>query len=289
MRQGFTLIELMIVIAIIAIIAAIAIPNLLESRVTANENAASTSLKSAIFAGEVQYRSGTYNDLDGDNQGEYGHLGQMSGYLDTYGARADDGAGNNVVVGTPILGRDNAASEGELTLVGREFDASGPTYVTLGDPPAAPALGLDTTAETWQCTIDSSNGYFYCSALPIQGDMDFLVAADQTAINRGERFFVAGACPEDFGTTGRRIFYLTQEGNVLTKAADAAFFAVSGNLVTGTDAGSAVDGAANNPMVLSAMECFTTTPGTPAANFAAAMTNATSQVNRDPVWNRASD
>jgi prepilin-type N-terminal cleavage/methylation domain-containing protein len=71
MRQAFTLIELMIVIAIIAIIAAIAIPNLLESRITANESAAAASLKSGIFAGEVQFSAGAYSDMDGDGRGEY--------------------------------------------------------------------------------------------------------------------------------------------------------------------------------------------------------------------------
>jgi prepilin-type N-terminal cleavage/methylation domain-containing protein len=45
MKRGFTLIELMIVVAIIAIIATIAIPNLMESRKSANESNAIAALK----------------------------------------------------------------------------------------------------------------------------------------------------------------------------------------------------------------------------------------------------
>jgi len=65
MRTGFTLIELMIVIAIIAIIAAIAIPNLLESRISSNEAAAAASLKSGVFPAEVQFQAGNYVDNGG--------------------------------------------------------------------------------------------------------------------------------------------------------------------------------------------------------------------------------
>jgi prepilin-type N-terminal cleavage/methylation domain-containing protein len=71
MRHGFTLIELMIVIAIIAIIAAIAIPNLLESRVSAQEAASATALKSGILPAEVQFQAGAYLDADGNGLGEY--------------------------------------------------------------------------------------------------------------------------------------------------------------------------------------------------------------------------
>ncbi|HOJ69930.1 MAG TPA: prepilin-type N-terminal cleavage/methylation domain-containing protein [Candidatus Hydrogenedentes bacterium] len=54
--QGFTLIELIIVVAIIALIAAIAIPNLIRSRLEANEASAIQNLR-AIISAEGAYHA----------------------------------------------------------------------------------------------------------------------------------------------------------------------------------------------------------------------------------------
>ena len=67
MKRGFTLVEIMIVVAIIALLAAIAIPNLLRARLQTNESSSQAALKT-IATAEVTYRSG--ND-------EYGTLNNL--------------------------------------------------------------------------------------------------------------------------------------------------------------------------------------------------------------------
>jgi prepilin-type N-terminal cleavage/methylation domain-containing protein len=83
--KGFSLLELLIVVAIILIIATIAIPSLLRSRQAANETSAVSNLRS-INTAEVSYASsasgrfGTINDLVAAGLVDTRFNGVYSGY-----------------------------------------------------------------------------------------------------------------------------------------------------------------------------------------------------------------
>lgn len=97
---AFTLVELLIVVSIIAIIAAMAIPNLLASRLSANETAAIAALRSVASAQSASQTRGAV-DLDGDGYGEFLYLAELSGTVDLRGSNAPlDPAAVSVGLGT---------------------------------------------------------------------------------------------------------------------------------------------------------------------------------------------
>ncbi len=64
-KRGFTLVEIMIVVAIIALLAIMAIPNLLRARVNSNESVSQATLKT-IATGAESYASANNGNYPAD-------------------------------------------------------------------------------------------------------------------------------------------------------------------------------------------------------------------------------
>jgi type IV pilus assembly protein PilA len=85
-KRGFTLVEIMIVVAIIALLAAIAIPNLLQARRTANDAAAQANIRTLSTAAETFSAANT--------NGLYpASVAELTGYAASTGQFCTDAAG----------------------------------------------------------------------------------------------------------------------------------------------------------------------------------------------------
>ncbi|RMG13089.1 MAG: prepilin-type N-terminal cleavage/methylation domain-containing protein [Planctomycetota bacterium] len=162
-KKGFTLIELMIVIAIIAIIAAIAIPNLIEARKNGNETAAIGALKT-IGTSQSLFREA---DKEGDGNLDYGTLAEL----------ASAGGGSTVGLIDSVLGAG--------TKNGYLFSASygAQTSEFLWFAVANPALP-QTTGDRYFCANQEGVTFYTVSAAFAYNTDDCTVPANSTPVGK---------------------------------------------------------------------------------------------------------
>lgn len=91
-KNGFTLIEIMVVVAIIAILAALAMPNLLRSRITANEIAAITGCRTISNACQSYYTNYTPHTYPPNGLNDLIAPASNPPYIDDALAQATDAA-----------------------------------------------------------------------------------------------------------------------------------------------------------------------------------------------------
>lgn len=223
--RGFTLIELMIVIAVIAVIAALALPGLVAAQRSSNERNASATLKT-LGTAEFDFRS---NDRDGNEIVDF-WTGDVAGLciirpFDSTGAPAPDGPN----AGIKLIESSVAAADGDAT-------AGAGLYTTAQAPANRPFSAFQPKAGF----IFRAAAADAIAAPPLRSDTDLTGA--YTACHNIDRFAFL-AVPNSMGS-GRLAFILNHESTMykvnLNSVYLSGYAGGAGSVMDITGSGSAI-------------------------------------------------
>ena len=186
--QGFTLIELMIVVTVIAILASIAVPNLMNARLVANESAAIATLKT-ISAAQAQCQGSKDIDVDADGSGEFGFLAELSALIAI-----------RTVTGLP--GTDRVSPKLLTVTEGISVQLLGGTLTDAG--------AMRRSGYNFTVFLPSATGDF----IPEDKGGGASAAHNPNTITSA-MLWCCYAWPSVYGLSGKRVFFINQSGDVL--------------------------------------------------------------------------
>lgn len=181
--RGFTLVELMIVVSIIAIIAAISIPSLITSRMLTNESAAIATLKN-LSAAQAQCQAAGIIDGNQNGAGEYGFFGELAGGVGIRFA----GTASTDRLSPPVLSGAFANVSTQSGLSGGVVTRSGYLFQLYLPSATAAAVAEKGTGGVGSTAPD-----------PMQSEV----------------LWCCYAWPSSFGNSGKRTFFVHQAGDIL--------------------------------------------------------------------------
>lgn len=229
-RHGFTLIELMIVVAIIAVIASVAVPNVLRARMAANESSAVGNLKT-ISTQQALFRMQEEVDQDWDGNGEAGLLSELCGEITPRSTKAAGAVYPTYIAIRFSTGGANGNGTAEASgYLYRMFLADSET--TAGDDRTLGGTG--NAAGQGGPILDPADG------------------AQFATITIQENSFVCYAWPVDLGATGSRTYVVNEVGESHSTKMNATPYAGAIAPLTDYTAAYAPDGSTdtwfNNPL-----------------------------------------
>ena len=193
MKKGFTLIELMIVIAIIAIIAAVAIPSLIKSKISANEGAAAAGLKT--YNGMMAtFKKSNYQGIGRKYPPGTGGPRNSGKYCALY--YEVNNAGERVTLIGVADANADARADGDT-----EGDEDTGSYVPVIKTTGAASV---QSASTWQGSAKAGYWFGMCTQY----------GTTSYDLTQASNHYGIVAFPDDYGSSGQTTFIVTEEGTV---------------------------------------------------------------------------